>query len=66
MRSAIILIFFCIAVSFVGCDARPTAPSTKIVKPDLREVHLEDGTHCVYIVNGGITCDWQPKKQRGR
>ena len=58
----LILIFVCIAVSFVGCDARPTAPNVAIPKPDVKERYLLDGTHCVYVENGGITCDWRDKK----
>ena len=74
MKYTLILIFVCIAVSFAGCDARPTAPEVPSTKQAwvVEEVFLIDGTRCAVLVtknnfshdNGGITCDWKDKARK--
>lgn len=64
MKSTLTLIFTCIAVSFVGCDAKKNAPLI-CSKPDykIEEFYLSDGAHCaVEIIHGHIECDWKDKK----
>lgn len=53
MRRAVALVVLVLALA--GCGANDRR---------VREVRLDDGTHCAYPVNrfnrpaGGITCDW--------
>ena len=58
MRNVLILIVVCIAVSFVGCDARPTAP----------EVSGSSSSACVnsnrkaFKKGKRFDCDWKDKR----
>lgn len=41
----------------------PATPITRYTLPpgwyDVAEFRLEDGTRCVSVGNGGVTCDWR-------
>lgn len=55
MKYSLILFIVFIAVMFVGCDARPSAPVQPVTYDpsdqfDLVERYLQDGTHCVILV----------------
>jgi hypothetical protein len=61
MRNAIILIVVCIAVSFVGCDARPTAP---MVSSESSSSACVNSNRKAYKKGKRFDCEYREKVKR--
>jgi len=61
MKNAAILIFVCIAVSYVGCDARPTAPSVSSSSSSSECVNMN---RKAYKKGKSFDCDWKDNRKK--
>lgn len=59
MKHTLILIFVCIAVSFVGCDTRPTAPE---VSSESSSSACVNSNRKAFKKGNRFDCDWKDKR----